>query len=221
MWEIVQTKSELIPQIKNWIQPTQRNLEQEVNVIMELLHGKARQEFYKICRSISKKRDTQAAITFRDLRAPRPNNSLTILKVKDKLVTDEVLKHSLLTSHFKNIFKAPHEALPLGLYEKLTQFDDFVETLGVSHIPNAELRKVHRAIYEVKRRTEVANKLSDLDKGPILADFVSAIRKAPSGKSGGPSKLTYDMLRALSIEAVQTIHSWMTECWEAGLGLRG
>ena len=79
------------------------------------------------------------------------------------------------------------------------------------------LMKIHRAIISVPIRRKVYDALESLGEyPPYYQDFLNAINKSsPSSTAGGPSGLTYGMIKALPEEVSHLAYDLLVKMWGA------
>jgi hypothetical protein len=73
-------------------------------------------------------------------------------------------------------------------------------------MPEVLIETFHKATTTVPHRAEVIEELRTLDDGPTFLEFKTSVRMAPCGRSGGPSGLTYDLLKLLDDRVLQLVH---------------
>ena len=103
--------------------------------------------------------------------------------------------------------------------ERLMEYDNFMEAYASKGIEDEYIELIYDAIIRPKDDMVQHAKQSEelrlnLEKCPTLQELNKAIGKSKKGKAGGPTGLTYNMLKLASSEIIEDIYNELVRMWE-------
>jgi hypothetical protein len=193
------------------------NLNKIIEEMHSELHARKRKEKYEAINAACKKRNKNSKQIFRSLGGKSLASSLDRIEFGGVIYSDPTEIHGLVTNHFKAWFSNEGKTEPpKDLYSQLDTEDEFMAHFEHLAIPREMGKVFYKAVTATlsPKRDGVENELRALEDGITLEEFQKEIHLSPKGRSGGPSGLTYDMLRRTPPSVVQHIHMQLQELWK-------
>ena len=140
------------------------------------------------------------------------------------ILTDEQEVHHSLTRSFEQNF-AKQEQYTEGFMkdnvdiERLMEYDNFMEAYASKGIEDEYIELIYDAIIRpmddmVQHAKQSEELRLNLEKCPTMQELNKAIGKSKKGKAGGPTGLTYNMLKLASSEIIEDIYNELVKMWE-------
>jgi len=133
--------------------------------------------------------------------------------------------HSIVTAYFRSAYANPSLPPPSGVHEGTLRWQDlqseeaFLSSSPAlpTDIPRASLHALWRGITHSPQRAAVHKDLFDrLHQPPSLDRFRATIKRHTRKSAGGPSGLTYAMVRAWPESLTKEVHQLLSDVWTAG-----
>ena len=139
------------------------------------------------------------------------------------ILTDEREVHHSLTKSFEKSF-ARQEQYTEGFMKEevnvewLLERENFMKAYKNKGINDEDIEIIYEAIIKPMDDMELHKIQSDeirseLERCPTLNELHEAINKAKKGKAGGPTGLTYNMLKLASKEMISDIYDELVNLW--------
>jgi hypothetical protein len=204
--------------------PTSSSFEEryqsEIDGAYSKLHKSSRLEILNEIRNIMRNIDASTSAAHRYLGKGRPRNNLDVVIEGDQVRDQPELVHEAVVRRQSRSFGAPTNPLPSDLWEHSQTLPDFTRALNKDYVPAEQVGIVHKAVLmhgadlsEGTQRAQLVEKLQSLDDGPTFEEFKQAIRLSPRKRSGGPSGLTYDMLRLVEEDIILKVYEQLRAIW--------
>ena len=207
-------------------------LNQEIKLVMSLIHGKQRKIIRKAISAAVRKREES-------LEDGKLGNIITsmldreqnffqsdILQLDDgTLTTDQLLIHNTITDALQNIFTTPthHKNTPTqhpGFDSErfLTDETFFTETIlanpSTRNIPPRIQNTLWKALQPTPESDRVKAELANTFlTTPSYEDFLTTIHHSPNGTALGMSDVSYNMLKAWPEEATKAAYTALSTFW--------
>ena len=204
-----------------WMYPvnvplTRGRIEALIEETQSELHARKRKEKYEAIKTASVKREKNSKQIFRSLGGKSLANNLDRIEFGGTIYSDPTEIHNLVTTHFKNWFSNEGKIEPpKDLYSSIADKALFMAHFAHLPIPQPMQEVFFQAITSTTAtgRDRVSQDLAGLQDGITLAEFEKEIHLSPKGRSGGPSGLTYDMLRRTPPSIIKHVHSQLQALW--------
>jgi len=209
------------------------SIDSAVDHCKSLLHGRARARLRDTVNS--KVRELQEAYSSKKFayiirklgyKEPVPQDPHSLVLPTGEITTNPVRITETITDHFRAHHMRPSNLDPAAVWIHGLQSEDMEAVLsgapsdqlgeGVanSNIP-APLLQLILEHCRTKVSPEVAAEIAEATAKPVLFhEFNSAIERAKRDKAPGPSGLTPNMLKSLSLSARRYMHNAMSILWE-------
>jgi len=142
---------------------------------------------------------------------------------KLSILTDDQEVHHSLTRSFEESFNRQKHYDEGFMKENvniewLLEKENFMKVYADKGIGNENIEIIYEAIVkpedDMDKRTKQCEELKiELEKCPTIDELNNAINRSKKGKAGGPTGLTYNMLKLASKEMVNDIYKEMVELW--------
>ena len=177
------------------------------------LSGRKRKEQYEAIQLASKRRDKDLKRTFKSLGGKPPRSTMDRIETQDTVFTDPKQIQQMVSDHFAQWFQTTNQPPPPDLWSCVQDKEAFLSHFQSLHLPPHLLDVFYDAVNITSPQENQQDLLSTI-QGPTPEEFRNEVRLAPNGRSGGPSGLTYDMLKAIPDWTIDLIHNKMTTLWE-------
>ena len=178
------------------------------------LSGRKRKEHYEAIQLATGRRNTDSKILFRSLGGKPPRSTMDRIETPDTIFTDPKQIQKMVSDHFEQWFRTINQPPPSGLWSQVQNKIGFLSHFQTLHLPPHLLDIFYDAVNKPQVPENNERLLATLQP-PSMEEFQHEIKLAPKGRSGGPSGLTYDMLKLIPQCAVELIHTQMTALWES------
>jgi hypothetical protein len=149
---------------------------------------------------------------------PKSDGILSCISYKGEMIDEEELVHNILSDNFEDTSKNDIPEIKFGLWEKSQTLSGFRQAFALEgmKIPSEYEEVFHQELLNVPKRKELMEDFNSLREGPSLNMFTGIISKLRNGKSAGPSGLKYEILKQLSQDNLELLHSHLKSVWISG-----
>ena len=198
-----------------------------ISEVKRTLHAKHREQERLQIMEATQKREKDPKIIFRSLGKTRPQVNLDRLITPLAIITDPATIHAEMTNIFElwldNPTQGPeHRDLWTALEGRTSaeQIQLLEATFADKMVPLTFIQLFHQALFSTNGKRElVEQELTPLIHGPTLIQFREELQGASSTSAGGPSGLTYGMLKHTPDAAIVFIYDQLCEAWQRGESL--
>ena len=205
------------------LQYTTPQLKKAKGETQKMLHGHNRaQERLQILEA-TKRREGDVKRIFQSLGKPRPQVNLSRLIKEAEIITSPEAIHNEITQIFTTWLADPRQGpIHKDVWSSLAEGSDLDmnremdRIFGRLQLPQQYVTLLHRVLRSTDGvRQAVEQDLQPVLQGPTWSQFKAELDGASNTSAGGPSGLTYGMLRHSPPEVIQLIYQKLTEAWSS------
>ena len=195
--------------------------------VKKTLHAKYKEHERWQIMEATQRRENDPKIIFRSLGKPRHQVNLSRIITRTSIITDPAAIHEEMTNIFElwlaNPAQGPeHRDLWTTLEEQSHEEQiRHLQTIFADKMVPAEFIVIfHQALFSTNGKRELVERdLAPLLSGPTLAQFREELQGASNTSAGGPSGLTYGMLKHTPDAVIEYIYELLCEAWQRGISL--
>ena len=182
---------------RDFNRPTKKDIDHDVELSRNELRGKRKSQTIDNIREKQAERESDPKKIFRSLGQKRENINMKKVRVGDKIYSDPYTCQDKLTETFRKWF-ANEEPLEKNLINKIRTFEDFRARTNQT-VPEELAEGLYTAIMEKNLPEDYLEEIETVDKF-TMQDFENTLSTCSNESAGGPSGLTYLMLKHLPAE---------------------
>ena len=201
-----------------------RFIGEDIPRVTSMIHGRKRQEMrVQINQHVARREQFLATgqlgrVIKSVLDTGKGTFPMTHIRVEGRLVQEEAAVHNTITTFFADWFAVPPTAAtPLHTspcwHAALDSEEAFLMATAATLVPE-ELRKELYAALVLEAYPQASLAMQDAFRLPFtLEEFERTIKKLGTGKSAGPTGLTYNMMKKWPQEVVVAVHGALSVMW--------
>lgn len=182
--------------------------------IVKLLHTRKRKERFLEQRELIARRAKDPYLFYRHFKAARRQLDWSIVRSDKLMLTSDKSIAQAVAQKFQAVFQAKIQ-YEENLWERIQDFEGFSRHMLSPNIPSTIATIIHQVITatNLDKRQRVQELLTDEYLLPTLQEFEEEIRRANDHSAGGPSGLTYHILKDLPKFAVEEMYNLLIIGW--------
>ena len=220
-WEEIENEVDLrstfgIKQL--WLVPGLRAhmLQLEIRKAYNLMHGRKRKERWKSQMETVAKRKKDKYLYYKHFGVPRRQLQWDQARIGKRVIRNPSEIQKALVNKFRKTYAAKKQYASC-LWEKCHEYTSFSLLLGNAHVPTPLTKTIHKALYStLAKRDKIEKFLTRKATTPSLEEFINAIKESNDHSAGGPSGLTYKILKDLPLAVKEHCYNDLLKQWDSG-----